>query len=240
MAYLPVAMRNLGTADLTVGQISLAEDVANAGQYLVSAKLTNRGIVQSEAEGALQFTDQSGLLGEQALPALSPGESRVISLPVDSAPVGNITATIVYPGAECDVLNNAAQGLAVSIAVEDQGGLSDTQDYVLNILDVNDRPLFDDLPSFSSIIERDYFILDLDATDPDAGDTLEYFVVSGPLDLDVNFATGVVFWQPELGDAGLHDVVIGVRDLAGEQDLASFVIDVAANRPPVADPTVPA
>jgi hypothetical protein len=49
---------------------------------------------------------------------------------------------------------------------------------------------------------------DVDAIDPDVGDTLTYSLSTKPVDMTINPATGLIMWQPASDKGGTNEVVV--------------------------------
>ncbi len=74
----------------------------------------------------------------------------------------------------------------------------------------------------------------MDATDPDADDTLTYTLDSGPPGMSIDAVTGLIQWTPVVEQIGTHDITVRVTDSGGLSATQSFQITVA----PVAVPNV--
>jgi RHS repeat-associated protein len=74
------------------------------------------------------------------------------------------------------------------------------------------------------------------ATDPDAGDTLAFSLVTAPEGMTINASTGVIDWVPGAAQAGPQAVEARVQDAAGRFVTQSWVVQVSssANQAPVA------
>ncbi|MHB8954831.1 MAG: putative Ig domain-containing protein [Pirellulaceae bacterium] len=98
---------------------------------------------------------------------------------------------------------------------------------------LNGSPAFTTVPKTETIVDRAY-TYDADAIDPD-GDSLAYSLVTGPADMHVHPATGVITWMPPAGQLGSFDVSVRAADGRGgsaEQRYVLSVIDTPPNRPP--------
>ena len=113
-------------------------------------------------------------------------------------------------------------------------------DYELQILaDLNQPPLFVSNAVLEAVAGKPYQY-DALATDPD-NDVLMYSLVSGPSDLMIDAATGVVTWNPTASGTGAYMVVLQATDplgLSTRQTYVLSVVDNIPNRPP-AFTTVP-
>jgi hypothetical protein len=76
---------------------------------------------------------------------------------------------------------------------------------------------------------------DVNATDPDAGDTLTFSLTVAPFGMTIDPTTGVIHWTPEQVQAGAQAVTVQVRDEGGLFSRQSFMVQVVeANRAPTA------
>jgi hypothetical protein len=120
----------------------------------------------------------------------------------------------------------------VTVRAQDQAGLSDTEDFLITVVNGNEPPVL-----ATQISERipagGAFARTLSATDPDLpGDALTLSLLDGPAGMSVVGAQ--LQWTPAAGDRGDHLVTVAVRDLAGAQDQERFVLTVHLVAAPVA------
>jgi hypothetical protein len=93
---------------------------------------------------------------------------------------------------------------------------------------VNDAPVITSAPVITATAGALY-IYDVDATDPDAGDTLTYFLTTKPADMTIHSATGLIQWKPTDAPGGTNEaVVVKVADSNSipASDTQSFTITV--------------
>jgi len=84
----------------------------------------------------------------------------------------------------------------VNITVTDQGGLSDHHEFTLRVLDVKDKPRFDDVPVDAEIMHGTDYCFDVNASDADRNDRVIYSVMTEPtstMSIDPN--TGDLRWK---------------------------------------------
>ncbi|MBK7930881.1 MAG: VCBS repeat-containing protein [Bryobacterales bacterium] len=104
---------------------------------------------------------------------------------------------------------------------------------------INTAPSITSSPISSAIVGRPYAYT-MRASDPDAGDLLTFFFSAAPFGMGIHPTTGVLSWTPSLAQTGPHNVIAGVRDLAGFTRLQSFTIQVTnPNRQPTITSTAP-
>jgi hypothetical protein len=83
--------------------------------------------------------------------------------------------------------------------VTDRRGLSDSHDFVLTVENVNDKPFFVDVPGDSDVFSGNWFNFDVNASDFDSEDELEYSISSTPpTDMIIDKTTGFIEWKASL------------------------------------------
>ncbi|WP_444994436.1 putative Ig domain-containing protein [Aliikangiella sp. IMCC44359] len=113
----------------------------------------------------------------------------------------------------------------IVIVVTDSMGLSDTQNFDLVVSNVNDAPFITSTP-LTEIDEKQSYIYDVNATDPDVSDNLTYALTTKPAGMSISTDTGVINWIPTNNQIGTHSVVVVVTDNGGLTDTQSFNITV--------------
>ncbi|MBI3801634.1 MAG: VCBS repeat-containing protein, partial [Deltaproteobacteria bacterium] len=99
---------------------------------------------------------------------------------------------------------------------------------------VNHPPSITSVPVVTAA-EAQVYSYDVEASDPDAGDTLTFSLTVAPFGMSINPATGVMQWTPVVEQAGEQAVTVQVRDTGGLFSRQSFTVGVAeANREPTA------
>lgn len=76
------------------------------------------------------------------------------------------------------------------------------------------------------------YVYDVDATDPDAGDTLMFGLTVAPTGMTIDRASGLIEWTPAASDTGNHNVEVTVTDNIGLMDSQAFSISVVQQPPP--------
>ncbi len=130
-----------------------------------------------------------------------------------------------------------AQGaFPVVLRVRDLSGATATQSFTINTQNLNRGPAFTSIPPTSANAGSTYNYIPT-ATDPDAGDTIAFALLSAPTGMTLNPTTGVILWTPNPSQVGSHPVSIEARDNIGAITTQSWVIAVAnainTNSPPV-------
>jgi len=95
--------------------------------------------------------------------------------------------------------------------LEDDKGGSGTATVGVTITAVNDSPVITSKPERAAIMDALYEY-EVQAQDPDAGDTLAYSLLEGPEGMSIDPATGVLRWKPTDGQSGFHRVEVKVTD----------------------------
>lgn len=115
--------------------------------------------------------------------------------------------------------------------------ISNSATVFLTVTPVNDPPVIMSTALLTAQ-ENIAYSTTVTATDID-GDALTYSLVSGPIGMVINSATGFIDWLPGLDMSGDHSVTVAVSDGQGGSDTDSFVITVAnTNQAPQALPDV--
>jgi hypothetical protein len=110
----------------------------------------------------------------------------------------------------------------VSVRVSD-GKLKVEQNFTINVTQLNRAPKFVSKAVTATVAGMPYQYLSK-ASDDD-GDTLEFYLVSGPQGMTVGSANGMVSWTPV--SVGNFSVVLKVEDGKGAEALQEFTITVA-------------
>jgi hypothetical protein len=124
----------------------------------------------------------------------------------------------------------------VNVTVKDSREGSSSQNFSLEVINVNDPPMWVDVPKYTTIKELGVYYFDVNATDIDMGDTLEFDIYSEPeIDITIDPATGIIEWTAIIEDRETSsfnfDLTISVTD--GEVMIwTNFVINVIPNLAP--------
>ncbi|HMB73647.1 MAG TPA: tandem-95 repeat protein, partial [Gammaproteobacteria bacterium] len=122
----------------------------------------------------------------------------------------------------------------LSIEVADNGGLTDTAEFVITVTDVNRIPMLTPLADVA-IAEAEVLQLPLKAIDPDGGNIM--LALAGAPGfisvIDAGDGTGNLILAPGYFDNGSYIATVRATDDGGLIDEASFAIGVSnVNRPP--------
>jgi len=124
--------------------------------------------------------------------------------------------------------------------VSDGKGETDTVAVNVKVKAVNDAPRFTSAPVTTATVGALY-TYDVDATDPDVGDTLSYSLTVKPTGMTIDAATGLIQWTPTSAQAGTNDVVVKVADDGSvpASEAQSFTITAGqASTPATTAPTI--
>ena len=90
-------------------------------------------------------------------------------------------------------------------------------------------PVIVSTPVTAAVVGSPY-AYDVDATDPDVGDTLAFSLDTGPAGIAIDPASGLIQWTPGVDQLGSHDVVVRVSDAAGYAATQRFMIAVESGQ----------
>jgi len=126
---------------------------------------------------------------------------------------------------------------SVNVTAIDPTGLTGSREFILTIENVNDRPLWVDVPGDAEVVHGSIFIFDVNASDPDVGDELEYTLwTDTEADMEINKRTGVIRWRADYpllkGKNGELEVNLRVADAAAMFQTHTFTLTVVPTRPP--------
>jgi PKD repeat protein len=127
----------------------------------------------------------------------------------------------------------------VSLVVTDNEGHASAPDYTT--AKVNGPPAITSTPVTEAKVGTPY-AYDVEATDPNAGDTLTFSLDASPAGMTIDPATGVIAWTPSAAQTGAHGVTVRVTDdgIPALFAAQSFTVTAAAaNQAPTADPDGP-
>ncbi|MBC8233690.1 putative Ig domain-containing protein [bacterium] len=158
------------------------------------------------------------------------GDILTFSLPTFPAgmTIDSSTGLITWTPTNAQVGDNP-----VSVRVEDAGGLFDTQSFTVTVANVNEAPSITST-AVTTAIEGQLYSYDVDADDPDVGDTLTFALDTNPTGMSINSSTGLIEWTPTNAQVGDNPVIVRVEDSGGLFDTQNFTITVeaAVNYPP--------
>jgi RHS repeat-associated protein len=188
---------------------------SNTPPAILSSPITEAAVSQSY-EYRVRAQDAEGDVLTYALPIAPTG------MVIDSA-TGIITWN---PG----VAQVGSFSVQVS-ASDGQGGVA-TQDYTIVVSGtaLNRPPIITSPPILKVSINRVYSY-QIVASDPE-GDALVYALLSGPVGMSIDTASGLVNWTPTTAQLGSHLVTVGARDASGVFGQQTYRISVIDNHAP--------
>ncbi len=128
----------------------------------------------------------------------------------------------------------------VNITVKDPALAQDFRNFTLTVINVNDIPVWAEVPADVTIKDTDTYTFDVNATDVDAMDVLKYSIASIPAStISIDSATGVIVWKPSV--AGIYSIKVGVTDntVTIYDEFQITVIHIKINTPPVSNLAAP-
>lgn len=122
-------------------------------------------------------------------------------------------------------VNEQVGNQPVIIRVTDPTGLTDTQSFVVEVINTNDAPVITSMP-VTSVNEDAPYRYVVQALDVDVGDTVHFQLQTAPAGMQINAATGELTWLPVNEDVGVHPVTVRVVDTVGAFDEQTFNLTV--------------
>ncbi|MBE9010916.1 hypothetical protein IQ250_11925 [Pseudanabaenaceae cyanobacterium LEGE 13415] len=122
-------------------------------------------------------------------------------------------------------------------AIDDEGEIT-TQTFTVQVQAglVNRAPSITSQPGFVADPGKPY-TYQIQANDPDAGDTLTYQLLSGPTGVQIDAQTGILSWEtPRIGT---YSIVVGAVDRQGLGSAQGFTLTVRENHAPVIESVAP-
>ena len=124
---------------------------------------------------------------------------------------------------------------------KDEGGIEiATVNIAVKVKAVNAEPAIISTP-VTAVEVGALYTYDVNATDPDVGDTLTYSLTAKPAGMTIEPDTGLIQWTPEGAHVGTNDIVVKVVDSSDipASDTQSFTITVnPASLPPIITLTI--
>jgi len=239
----PVGM----TIDTASGQISWTPGSALIGDHAVVLVVTDAGglsdsqnftVTVLNIEDAPVITSTAILSATEDLPysyvveAVDQDAGDVLTFALSAAPTGmtiNNTGGLI----SWTPLSNQTGDHPVSVSVTDSTGFSATQDFTLNVVNVNDAPEILSTP-VTAAQELEVYAYQLEVIDKD-NDPVTFSLTTAPDGMVISNA-GLVSWTPALGQAGSHPVTLTVTDTnaASVKQSYTITVDVVANTAPAA------
>jgi len=118
--------------------------------------------------------------------------------------------------------------------LSDGKGRTDTGTVNVTIAPVNDAPSITSKPSETTRVWASY-AYDIEAKDPDPGDSLVYWLGKKPKGMTIDQETGLIEWRPTSNQAGTYDIMVRVADSNKIRalDTQSFTLTVTSLSSPL-------
>ncbi|MCK5773854.1 MAG: hypothetical protein KAH57_08710, partial [Thermoplasmata archaeon] len=164
---------------------------------------------------------------------LDPADSFTWALVTDAEWLSMDQYTGVLEGAPT---NDDVGTSTVNITVMDSGGLTDSTEFQLEVLNINDRPEWIEVPEDSEITHGEFYYFEAYGADVDTGTTLSYTIITNPDSvMMIDSETGTIEWHSTIhifqGLSKKMEVTVGVFD-GGLYNNYTFVIEVLPSRAP--------
>ncbi|MGJ5813634.1 putative Ig domain-containing protein [Paludibaculum fermentans] len=114
----------------------------------------------------------------------------------------------------------------VSLRVRDLPGANVVQTFSIVVRNLNRGPQITSAPRTTGNANATFSYVAA-ATDPDAGDTLTWALVTAPTGAVIHPGTGVLLWTPSDGQVGAHPLTIEVRDRIGAIAQQSWTLTIS-------------
>ena len=177
------------------------------------------------------------ITSENHAPVVNAGPDQTIVFPAavslagtvsdDGAPIPPGTTTTTWSKVSgqgtvtfgnANALNTTASfslpGVYVLRLTANDGALSASDDVQITVNGTapgNRPPVITSTPITTATVGQPYSY-DVDAVDPDAGDTLTFSLTLAPTGMSINASSGVIQWTPAAGQVGANNVTVQVQD----------------------------
>ncbi len=121
--------------------------------------------------------------------------------------------------------NSAVGTHSIRIQADDSNGRTALQDYTLEVVNTNDRPVITSTPG-ESVDEGNTYTYNVIASDVDVGDVLSYSLGQSTVGMSINSTTGEITWETDHEDIGTYGVSVRVEDQAGGFAIQDFDLTV--------------
>ncbi|MET1256179.1 putative Ig domain-containing protein, partial [Aliikangiella maris] len=233
--------------DELIGKISWTPDNSQVGEHLVTIVVSdNHGasdtqsytLTVNDIDDAPQITSQplteineDSIYSYQVI-AIDLDLQDVLTFELTQAPslmtIDSATGNIDWIPTQSNIgVNN------VSVRVVDLQGLSDVQNFIINVNNVNDAPNISSSPVVNAV-EMQQYEYQLNVLDSDENETFSFQLTQFPQGMSIDSQTGLIQWLPSFEQSGTHSVLVTVSDSGNLTDSQSFEIEVTnTNQSPV-------
>jgi hypothetical protein len=128
----------------------------------------------------------------------------------------------------------------VNITVSDGRGGTDSHDFNMTVININDPPFFASVPNKTARVGQLYYYF-ATAMDIDKDDVLVYSLGTSPENMTINPTTGIIMWIPSNAQVGSQSVIVKVTDghVIVEQSFSIVVVRTSGNQPPTVTLLIP-
>jgi len=128
----------------------------------------------------------------------------------------------------------------VNVTAKDPAQAYDFRNFTLTVMNVNDPPVWVDVPKDVIIEDTATYTFDVNATDIDVGDVLTYGITSAPVStISINSVTGVITWKPTTAGTYIMNVSVTDSNATLYHEFWIPVIHIDKNTPPESTLTGP-
>jgi hypothetical protein len=207
---------------------------ANDGAATGTGEITVNVVVPPPTTPTLRpIPDRTIALGSRLDVALAVDEPNAFDALTYSMPAAPAGARFNPPPVIEWTPTSAQLGVnTFTVGVRNASGASDTRSFRVTVIDGNRPPVLDAQADAIGFVGAPFSRV-LNATDPDAGDTLFYAVLAGPAGMALGGGRTLA-WTPTADQLGEHLVTVAATDSAGASAFARFAITVRAAAKPVA------
>ncbi|WGO96912.1 putative Ig domain-containing protein [Saccharophagus degradans] len=227
-------------SDLTVSSIEYDQE-----QQAISVSVINRGLNSSLTGTTLKLkflpSPSEELIETVELDPVSSGDTVKVDVSVGMSlnAFTSVEIEILSPeNSECDVTNNKIRAAVIVLDVEDEGGLSDRQEYLAYVTPRSVSPIFDPIDESIRFL-GETIEFKVSATDEDKGDVVSYSLVNSIAGVMINPQTGVVTILDTTVVNSDFELELIATDLDGNSASMRVPVEVQSNLPPIITSTPP-
>ena len=222
------------------------------GTY-VAQLVVNDGSLDSAPDTVTITTENSRPVASAGPDQTAPIDATVLldgtgSSDADGDPLAYQWSLLTVPDGSESILHGAdtdtaslipdRAGLYIAQLIVNDGALQSDPDTATVEVWVPNRPPFITSAPVTAATAGTPYSYDVQATDPDAGDTLTFSLDTAPAGMTIDPATGLIGWTPTVAQVGDHAVSVHVQDQGGLADTQVFTVSVGAPPPPPNQPPV--
>ncbi|MEJ2046007.1 MAG: putative Ig domain-containing protein, partial [Reinekea sp.] len=227
----------LGLPDLTVHGIAYDEDTQT-----LTARIKNRGLAPVNEPITVSFIHEhfwtgDEALGQVAIDSLNAGEDKLVSLSVDDSSIlqNNVRAEVTPNDNvnECLTDNNHARAAMIDARVYDEAGLYDSQVFAVSVANEQNNAPEIISSSTSQAVAGNTYQFQIEVSDVDLGDDVQFSLVDEPINLSIDEYSGVLNATGLV--EGIYTFTVRATDLSGAVAEQAHILTVSAanNNAPV-------